>query len=96
MSFIVLRRASSDRWEAVGPRLSEMSEFEAESRARSLALNYPNQEYAIAEITKIFGSEREVVARSVGPQAAGANATGRKNCLDTTEPSPLEQAATLL
>lgn len=74
MSFIVLRRASSDRWEAVGPRLSEMSEFEAEIQARSLARNYPNQEYAIAEIIKVFGAKREVVARSVGVQADVAQA----------------------
>ena len=66
MSFVVLRRAASDRWETIGPRLAEMSEFEAEAKIRGLARKYPNQEYAIAEITKIFGMKIEVVARGVG------------------------------
>ena len=70
MSFIVLRRASLERWETIGPRLAEMSEIEAEAKARSLARKFPNQEYAIAEITKIFGTKREVVARGVGVNGA--------------------------
>ena len=74
MSFIVLRRATPERWETIGPRLVEMSALEAESQARSLARAHPNQEYAIAEITKIFGIEKQVVARPAateGVRAAG-------------------------
>ncbi len=66
MSFIILRGAATERWETIGPRLAEMSEIEAESQARTLARNYPSQEYAIAEITKIFGIEQQVVAKSMG------------------------------
>ena len=65
MTFIVLRRASSDRWEAVGPRLCEMSEFEAESHARNLAQKYPNQKYANARIVKVFCTESDVVVRGM-------------------------------
>lgn len=64
MSFIVLRRASTDRWETIGPRLAEMSEIEAEGKARNLARDHPAQEYAIAEITKIFRTQSQVVTRA--------------------------------
>lgn len=73
MSFIVLRRATLQRWETIGPRLVEMSEIEAEAKARNLARDHPAQEYAIAEITKIFGSEQQVVSR---PAKTEVRATG--------------------
>ncbi len=66
MSFVVLRRASKATWETIGPRLIELSEIEAEGQAREFAHNHPNQEYAVAEVRKIFGMERQVVAREVG------------------------------
>ena len=66
MSFVVLRRASKATWETIGPRLVEMSECDAEGQAREFAHNHPAREYAIAEVRKIFGMERQVVVRDVG------------------------------
>ena len=75
MSFIVLRRASFERWETIGPRLSEMSEIEAEKQARNFARDHPNQEYAIAEISKIFRTEQQVVARLAKAEEGWASAS---------------------
>jgi hypothetical protein len=57
LSFVVIRRATDATWESIGPRLIEMSATEAETHARDFAHNHPNQEYAVAEVRKVFGME---------------------------------------
>jgi len=75
-----------------------LSELEAESQARGLARNYPDQEYAIARMIKIFRTESEVVAKSMGMQEDSARAAG---CSKTPSDcsvhlSPLELTPALL
>jgi hypothetical protein len=52
-----------------------MSEIEAEKQARNFARDHPNQEYAIAEISKIFRTEQQVVARLAKAEEGWASAS---------------------
>ena len=60
MTHIILRKASVDTWEPIGPRLTAMPEREAHKELYALQAKYPHQTFAAAEIKFISTSKRTV------------------------------------